>query len=89
MSISRQVKCINKGDRYNPHTRIISIGGTGWKEAQQTAIKQILNNTHSYWVSVGGISSIVIVAYHNLFPYLKTNRDTTTIDNLLSLDECP
>ena len=88
MAISRQVKCINKGDRYNPHTRITSIGGDGWKEPQQTAIRQIQAGTHSYWVSGAGFTTTVIVAFHNGNPYLKTDRDTTTVDNLLSLYEC-
>ncbi len=88
MPISRQVTCINKGDRYNPHTRITAIGGSGWKESQSNAIKQIQNGTYSYWVSAGGYTANVIIAYHNGNPYLKTDRDTTTTDNLLSLKEC-
>ncbi len=88
MAISRQVKCINKGDRYNPHTRIINIGGDGWKESQPAAIKQIQTGTHSYWVNAGGFTANVIVEFHNGNPYLKTDRDTTTVDNLLSLKEC-
>ena len=88
MATSRQVKCINKGDRYNPHTRITNIGGDGWKESQPTAIRQIQAGSHSYWVNAGGYTANVIVAYHNSNPYLKTDRDTTTVDNLLSLDEC-
>lgn len=86
--IRRQVKCINKGDRLNPHTHITNIGGDGWKETQQNAVRQIQNNTHSYWVSVNGFTANVIVAYHNANPYLKTDRDNIMIDNLLSLPEC-
>ena len=88
MAISRQVKCINKGDRYNPNTRITNIGGDGWKETQSTAIRQIQTSTHTHWVSVGGYVANVIVQFHNGNPYIKTDRDTTTIDNLLSLPEC-
>lgn len=89
MPISRQVKCINKGDRFNPHTRITSIGGDEWKETQPNAIRQIQALTHSYWVRVNGNVVNVIVAFHNGNPYLKTESDTTTVDNLLSLPECP
>lgn len=41
-----QVACINKSDRYNPHERILSIGGRNsdgsrWKMSQQAAINAI------------------------------------------------
>lgn len=88
MATSRQVTCINKGDRSNPHTRITSIGGSNWKESQANAIRQIENGTYTYWVSVDNNRTNVIIAYHNGNPYLKTEADTTTVDNLLSLPEC-
>lgn len=88
MVTSIQVTCINKGDRSNPHTRITTIGGDGWKESQANAIRQIQKGTHSYWVSVGNNRTDVIVAEHNGNPYLKTKADTTTVDNLLNLSEC-
>jgi hypothetical protein len=88
MATSRQVKCINKGDRYNPHTRITHIGGDGWKETQLSAIGQIQTGTYAYWVSVGGLVANVIVAFHNTNRYLKTDKDSSTVDNLLSLKEC-
>ena len=88
MATQRQVKCINKSNRYNPHERILSIGGDWGKVSQQTAISQIQNGTHSYYVSEGFITAWVIVASHNGNLYLKTDRDNTTVDNLLSLPEC-
>jgi len=42
MSSRYEVKCINKSDRYNPHERILSIGGinpdgTLWRLTQENA----------------------------------------------------
>lgn len=88
-TITRQVKCINKKQHFNPHERIINIGGDWGKVSQIDAISQIKKGTHSYFVRIGIYDAKVIIAYHNLFPYLKTERDTTTVDNLLHLDECP
>lgn len=89
MPISRQVTCINKTNRTNPHERIQNIGGTWGKVSVAEAIVQINNNTFTYHVKVGGYDVKVIVAYHNGNPYLKTVTDTTTTDNLLSLPNCP
>lgn len=89
MAISRQVKCINKREHYNPHERIINIGGDWGKVSQPIAISQIQAGTYSYFVNVGIYNANVIIAYHNSNPYLKTDRDSTTVDNLLSLKECP
>lgn len=88
MAISRQIKCINKSDRYNPHERIISVGGDWGKISQPEAIRSIENGTYSYFVKVGIYDAKVIIATHNGNKYLKTDRDTTTVDNLLSLPEC-
>lgn len=87
--ISREVTCINKREHYNPHERIINIGGTWGKVSQPEAIRQIDAKTHNYYVYVGIYRAEVIVAYHNGNPYLKTTRDSTTVDNLLHLKDCP
>lgn len=89
-----QVSCINKSDRYNPHERIKNIGGinadrTRWKFTQAQAIGYIESGTYSFFVSVGGYTTDVIIAVHNGNKYLKTNPDATGKDNLLSLPECP
>lgn len=90
MATSHQVTCINKSDRFNPHERILSIGGQGWKLSQQDAIAAIEAGKYNFYVSKGGHTVWLIVAtsaYGN--KYLKTQNDGDTPDNLLSLPECP
>ena len=95
MTFQHQVKCINKSDRYNPHERILSIGGTNndgtrWKLAQQDAIAGIERGEWQFYVSVGGKSVQVIVAKSAQgHKYLKTENDGDQPNNLLSLPECP
>lgn len=89
-----QVSCINKSDRYNPHERILNIGGinnnnTRWKMSQSQAIQYIEDGTYAFFVSVGRYTTDVVIGIHNGNKYLKTNPDSTGRDNLLSLPECP
>lgn len=95
MPISHQVKCVNKSDRYNPHERILFIGGlnadgTRWKLSQKRAIEGIESGKWSFFVSANSQSVSVIIAeskYGN--KYLKTESDGEQPNNLLSLPECP
>lgn len=85
MASQHQVLCINKSDRYNPHERIVNIGGTNadgtrWKLSQPDAINGNVGNK-SVWVVVAKSQ------YGN--KYLKTESDGDQPNNLLSLPECP
>ena len=88
MAISRQVTCINKNDRLSRWESITYIGGDWGKTSQPQAIREIEDGTYSYYVNVRGNKVKVIVAVHSGNKYLKTEADTTTVDNLLSLQEC-
>jgi len=88
MATSRQVKCINKTDRSDPHERIQNIGGDWGKISQTEGIRLTENGTYQYYVNVNGSQVNVIVAVHNGHKYLKTSNDGLHPNNLLSLQEC-
>lgn len=91
---SKEVKCITKRDRNNRHERISHIGGD-WgnygvriKITEEEAIRQIESGESSFHVRAGVYDAKVIISTHLGRKYLKTERDTTFIDNLLHLPEC-
>jgi hypothetical protein len=94
MAETHQITCINKSDRFNPHERILSVGGANangsrWKILQQQAIEGIESSKWSFWVTAGGKSVWVIVATSRFGnKYIKTESDGEQPDNLLSLPEC-
>lgn len=88
-----QIMCINKRQHFNPHERIISVGGfsnnASWKITEAEAIRHIKGGHWSFYVSVGGRSVSVVIATHYGREYLKTTADGYAPNNLLSLPECP
>jgi hypothetical protein len=91
--MTRQVTCIHKlPNHYAAHERIQSIGGTAptvWQHTEAQAIRNIQTGVDSYYVSKNGRTVRVIVANHLGRPYLKTEADGYSPDNLLALPECP
>jgi hypothetical protein len=85
----RQVTCISKRDRQNPHERIEGIGGPGWYETEDAAIRGIENRTMSFYTYVNGREAALVVAEHNRRKYLKTTADGYAPNNLLCLSACP
>ncbi|HLH93818.1 MAG TPA: DUF3892 domain-containing protein [Xanthobacteraceae bacterium] len=83
-----EITCIVKTDRYNPHERIQSVGGSGFRYSQSDAIARIENGTNTFWTRGGGKTADVIVASHNGRKYLKTTNDGVQPDNLLALASC-
>jgi hypothetical protein len=95
MAEIREVLCINKSNRTDPHERITHIGGkrsdgSRWKLSQQEAIDKIQKENWSFFVSKYGQTVDVIVATSRYgHKYIKTVADGEQPDNLLSLPECP
>jgi hypothetical protein len=92
--MAKQVKCINKLPRQNPHERIQNIGGieggVRWKRTQQQAIADIEADSQSYFCTdQRGNSVWIVVATHSGNKYIKTQNDDSSQNNLLSLPECP
>jgi hypothetical protein len=94
MATLREIRCINKSDRYNAHERIINIGGlnydqTTWKISVSEAIKGIKNGTWEFYVNRAGLRVNVIIAKTSEGnEYLKTQSDSIETNNLLELPEC-
>ena len=92
---AHEVKCINKSDRYNPHERVLSIGGINadgsrWKLSERDAIKGIEEGKWTFYVFQNGKRVDVIIARSAYgHKYLKTVADGEHPNNLLSLPECP
>ena len=95
MATRVEISCINKSDRFNPHERIVNVGGvtargTPWKLSQTEAIHYIVKDTYLFYVNRGGNEvNVVIATSHYGYKYLKTTADGEQPDNLLSLPECP
>ena len=95
--MSRQVQCVNKVDRHDPHERILAIGGVDgggrWKRLQTSAIADVKSDPSAYYVrdrhnpphTVWVI--VKISRWGN--EYLTTEPDGDSQNNLLSLPECP
>ena len=57
---------------------------SGWKSKQE-GVDHVIQHPHTVWVSGGGTSAWVEVVPNGNHPYLRTEGDSTTSDNLLSV----
>jgi hypothetical protein len=94
--MAKQVHCVNKRDRPNPHERILYIGGveggTRWKRSQTDAIADVERDPNSYYVvdikTKKSVWAIVRTSQYSN-KYLTTEPDGDSQNNLLAQDECP
>jgi hypothetical protein len=93
MAQDLQITCIKKTNRYDPHERIHSIGGTNpdwtpWRLTVNEAILGIYSGKWEFHTGNEWSYAKVIVATHNGHMYLKTVADDIHPNNLLELPEC-
>ena len=87
--MTRRITCITKlPNHQDRHRRIQAIGGSGWRDSEETAIANVKRDKSAYEVSEQGKTVKVIVKTHDGREYLKTESDHFLPDNLLSLPEC-
>ena len=94
MTVEVEIKYIHKNPRNDARHPIESVGGThgsqSWKFALPVAVAHAKNGTYKFFTYVRGFKTWVVVAksaWGN--EYLKTEKDSTVVDNLLSLPEFP
>ena len=87
--MTRRIECITKlPNHQDRHRRIQAVGGSGWKDPEETAIANVKRDPSVYQVTEQGKTVKVIVKTHDGREYLKTENDHFLPDNLLNLREC-
>jgi Protein of unknown function (DUF3892) len=92
-----RITCITKPDRYSPVEHITHVGGFGssqWKLAVEEVMRRIESsgaNHEDFYVRVGHAEASVVVVPATPYKrkHIRTTPDSTPVDNLLSLPECP
>lgn len=87
MSVLR-VTCVTK-DQTDEESAITGVGGESFYHTAEDAAEFIGNRTHQYWTEVDGESVWLEVARTaDRKAYLKTEKDDSSPDHLLALEEC-
>ena len=87
--MTRRITCITKlPSHQDRHRRIQAVGGSAWRDSEETAIANVKRDKSAYDVTEQGKTVKVIVKKHDGREYLKTENDHFLPDNLLSLPDC-
>ena len=105
MPIRLEITNITKPDRQDHHSRILwaghpagMMGLNGFKDTPANIARCIMAGTHEFYVRRPGIlglglGEVAVMAMPPLYPggepFIQTQADHTTRDNLLSLPEFP
>lgn len=84
--MATEITCIVP-DSSDPGARIDAVGGPGWQKDEDTVIREI-NGGADYETNAAGQHAKVVVMTDKTPNYLRTDPDTTTANNLLSLPTC-
>jgi hypothetical protein len=87
-TMATEITCIVP-DSSDPGNRIDAVGGGDWQKDEDTVIREIDNGEEDYFTNAAGQRADVMVMRDKDTPYLRTDPDTTTANNLLSLPTCP
>ncbi len=84
----RYVRATGK-DRQGDITKLCHVGEWWSPRGKADAISDIENGTHEYWVNWANYPETKIrVVQHPNGKYLRTDRDTTSRNNLDDLPDC-
>lgn len=89
-----QIQYTSKAGRYDPHERILGVGGLGrhgalWMLSQEEAVTAIESGRLGFYIEAGGRRQRVVVAVSESgLRYLKTETDGAQPNHLLDLPEC-
>lgn len=91
--MSIKVQCVTHIGTRDANGHITGIGGiqngNNWHLSEAEAIAGIKAGKWEFYVQSGLAMARVIIASRNGHEFLKTEADSTTKDNLLSLPPCP
>lgn len=92
--ISNQVTCITKPHPHSPREHITHVGGINtngqyWYYTREQVADMIDSGNYRFHVRVGRYDIPVTTYTKHGIKYIRTVADETTVDNLLSLDQCP
>jgi hypothetical protein len=85
-----EVKCVVTEDDQSGGVRITQLGGPGWQKKLSDVIFEIDLGSSRFFTLVYGVRAEVhkVMAEHDI-PYVRTDKDNETTNNLLSLPACP
>jgi hypothetical protein len=95
MTTEHQISYVNKVPRADIHNAIRFVGGknpdgTFWRLNLNTAVQKVLDATYRFYVfRDGNFARVSVARSASGHLYLKTEADSSYVNNLLSLPEFP